>query len=89
LGIQEDVSYRKDEISLNPGERLLIYSDGITEAMNERMIEFGEKRLIEIVHQCEHASASQLVEKIIEVVNLHAGEAAQNDDRTIIVLSRK
>jgi PAS domain S-box-containing protein len=89
LGIQEDVSYRKDEISLNPGERLLIYSDGITEAMNEKMIEFGEKRLIEIVHQCEHDSASQLVEKIIEVVNLHAGEAAQNDDRTIIVLSRK
>lgn len=89
LGIQEDVHYQKDLISINPGERLLIYSDGITEAMNEKMIEFGEKRLIEIFHQCEHDSASQLVGRIIEAVNLHVGEAAQNDDRTIIVLIRK
>jgi len=89
LGMQEDVYYQKDQISLNPEERLLIYSDGITEAMNEQRIEFGEKRLLEITQQYEGNSASELVERILESVNLHAGKALQNDDRTIIVLVRK
>lgn len=89
LGIQEDVRYQRDELCLNPGERLLIYSDGITEAMNEKMMEFGEKRLIEIVQKHKHDSAGKLVEKIIEAVNLHSGKASQNDDRTIIVLVKK
>lgn len=89
LGMQEDVQYQKDEISLNPGERLLIYSDGITEAMNEQMIEFGEKRLLEIVQQYKGDSASELVRKILEAMNSHVGKALQNDDRTIILMIRK
>ncbi|NIT61600.1 MAG: SpoIIE family protein phosphatase, partial [Aliifodinibius sp.] len=89
LGMQEDVNYRKDKIFLNPGEKLLIYSDGITEAMNEQMIEFGEKRLLKIVQQYEGNSASELVDKIIAAVNFHVGKASQNDDRTIIFLIRK
>jgi PAS domain S-box-containing protein len=89
LGIQEDVRYQRDEILLNPGERLLIYSDGITEAMNERMIEFSEKRLVEVIQQYKGNSAGEIIRKILEAVNLHVGKALQNDDRTIILMIRK
>ncbi|MFQ5822110.1 MAG: PAS domain S-box protein [Candidatus Heimdallarchaeota archaeon] len=89
LGMQEDVSYQKDEISINPGDRLLIYSDGITEAMNERMEEFGDEKLREIVQRYSGDSAGTLIEKIIAAVTLHFGDASQNDDMTIIILKRK
>jgi PAS domain S-box-containing protein len=89
LGMQEDVSYQKDEISINPGDRLLIYSDGISEAMNDRLEEFGDEKLREIVQRDNGDSATELIEKISAAVNLHFGDASQNDDMTIIILKRK
>jgi len=67
----------------------LIYSDGITEAMNNRMEEFGDEKLLEIVQSNNSDSANELIEKIIAAVNLHFGDAPQNDDMTIIILKRK
>ena len=89
LGIQEDVHYQRDKISLKPGDRLLIYSDGITEAMNENLEEFGEKKLVEVVQKYKGNSADEIIKKILENVNLHVGQALQNDDRTIILVIRK
>ncbi len=89
LGLLEDVSYQKDEISINPGDSLLIYSDGISEAMNDRMEEFGDEKLRKIVQRDNGNSANDVIEKIIAAVNLHFGDASQNDDMTIIILKRK
>ncbi|MFQ5631468.1 MAG: PAS domain S-box protein [bacterium] len=89
LGMQEDVSYQEDEIFINPGDRLLLYSDGITEAMNERMEEFGDEKLQEIVQQNGADSASFSIEKIIDAAHLHFGDAPQNDDMTIVIVKRK
>lgn len=89
LGMKEDVHYKRDEISLKPGDQLLIYSDGITEAMNEKMEEFGEKRLIEIFQKFTDDSPGKLVKKIITALKNHVGKAIQNDDRTIIILKRE
>ena len=89
LGLKENVSYVRDEISIHPDDLLLIYSDGISEAMNERMEEFGEERLQEIVQHNSGDSASEIIEKIIAAANLHFGDASQNDDMTIIIIKRK
>ncbi len=89
LGLKENVSYVRDEISIHPDDLLLIYSDGISEAMNERMEEFGEERLQEIVQHNSGDSASEIIEKIIAAANLHFGNASQNDDMTIIIIKRK
>jgi sigma-B regulation protein RsbU (phosphoserine phosphatase) len=89
LGIQENISYQKDEISINPGDLLLIYSDGISEAMNDQMEEFGDEKLQEIVQLDKGDSATDLIENIIMAVNLHFGDASQNDDMTLIILKRK
>jgi PAS domain S-box-containing protein len=88
LGMKEDVSYQKEEISINPGDRLLIYSDGITEAMNERMEEFGDEKLLEIVQRYCGYSADALIENIIAAVNLHFGNVPQNDDMTMVCIER-
>jgi PAS domain S-box-containing protein len=89
LGMTENVSYQKGEIFINSGDRLLIYSDGISEAMNEQMEEFGDEKLQEIVQQYCDLSAEALIEKINAAVNLHFGNAPQNDDMTMVSLLRK
>jgi sigma-B regulation protein RsbU (phosphoserine phosphatase) len=89
LGIKEDVTYEKEEMPINPGDRLLIYSDGISEAMNEQMEQFGDEKLREIVRCSSEDSSSELIEKIIAAVNAHVGDTSHNDDMTIIVLKRK
>jgi PAS domain S-box-containing protein len=89
LGLKKDVSYQNDEIPINPGDRLLIYSDGISEAMNDRMEEFGDRKLRDIVQSDKGDSTNKSLEKIIAAVNLHFGDAKQNDDMTLIILRRK
>lgn len=88
LGLQQNVSYQQDEISVNKGDRLLIYSDGISEAMNDRMEEFGDAKLRGIIRHHDGDSAKELIDKIIAAVNLHFDKASQNDDMTIIILKR-
>jgi len=89
LGLKKNVSYQNDEIPINPGDRLLIYSDGISEAMNENMEVFGDEKLQEILQYENNVSASKSIEKIIEAVNFHFGCTQQNDDMTMIILKRK
>jgi PAS domain S-box-containing protein len=89
LGIQENVSYKMEKIPINPGELLLIYSDGICEAMNEQMEEFGDEKLLQIAEDHKNDSAGELIEKIIAAANLHFGGALQNDDMTIIIIKRE
>jgi len=88
LGIREDAEYTEETIAINPGESLLIYTDGISEAMNDRMEEFGDERLVDIVEKYDDYSASDLVTIIIERIRIHFGGASQNDDITLIVLKR-
>ncbi len=88
LGLKENVSYVKEERSIHPNDLVLIYSDGISEAMNERKEEFGDKRLQEIVQHNSGDSARELIDKIIAAANLHFGNASQNDDMTIIIIKR-
>ena len=89
LGLKENVSYVKEERPIHPNDLVLIYSDGISEAMNERKEEFGDEKLQEIVQRNRGDSARELIDKIIAAANLHFGDASQNDDMTIIIIKRK
>lgn len=88
LGLKGEVSYAGNEYALKRGEVLLIYSDGIPEAMNGQLQQFGVKQLQEIVHRRQHASAEQIIETIFSAVNQHVGAGAETDDMTVIVLKR-
>ena len=89
LSFLEEFSYDEGIISFNPGDILVIYSDGITEAMDAGDEEFGEDRLLELISQNLNESAAGLVDKIITTVNRHAGERHQMDDMTLVVIKRE
>jgi PAS domain S-box-containing protein len=88
LGIKEDVTYEKEEISILPGDRLLIYTDGVSEAMNGRLEEFGKERLQNLIQRSEEGNAAAMIERILAAVAAHVHDATQSDDMTLVLLQR-
>jgi serine phosphatase RsbU (regulator of sigma subunit) len=86
LGIIEDAAYEETQLKLQPGDKVILYTDGIVEAMNEAEEIFGFDRLLDIVKNSQALSADTLLEEIKRKVNEFAGNAAQHDDITIIVI---
>lgn len=86
LGVRDNISYEEETLILQTGDLLLIYSDGIVEAMNSWQEEFGEDRLIALVRQNREKNAAALAESIVNAVKQHAGRAAQSDDITLMVI---
>ena len=87
LGILEDVEYQETRLQLAPDDKVVFYTDGIVEAMNEKEEMFGFERLLEVVQECKAMTADSLLKEILDRVNAFAGGAAQHDDLTVIVLS--
>ena len=88
LSIFENFDYEEEIIDLYPNDLLVIYSDGITEAMNATLEQFGEQRLMEVLTEHKNLSAAGLIEKIFAIVKQHAGSFPQSDDMTMLVLKR-
>ncbi len=88
VGIIPEMEYSEYRNKLEPGDTLLIYSDGVTEAANPQNEEFETERLVETVRLSRHLSASQIVERIRRAVAAHAAGAPQSDDITIIAAKR-
>jgi len=86
LGILEDVDYRETLVQVSPGDKLVFYTDGIVEAMNENAELFGFERLQEIIQQSRAANAETLLTEIVEGVHTYAAGTAQHDDITVIVV---
>jgi serine phosphatase RsbU (regulator of sigma subunit) len=72
------------ELQLSPGDLFAIYSDGITEAFNERDEEFGEERLLDVMTRARHQSPSHIVTAVFDDVRRFSG-GRQRDDVTLIV----
>jgi serine phosphatase RsbU (regulator of sigma subunit) len=87
LGIIEDVDYQETILNMAAGDKIVLYTDGIVEAMNDKKEIFGFERLLEIVQGTSSIKADSLLKEILDNVNAFAGEAAQHDDLTVIVIS--
>lgn len=88
LSILEEFPYEEATVGLRPGDVLVIFSDGITEAINPAQEMFGEARLAAVIAEHRHKAAADLIEQIIGAVREYAGTAAQTDDMTLVVLKR-
>jgi sigma-B regulation protein RsbU (phosphoserine phosphatase) len=88
LGILPGFSYEQSSVEMAPGDLLLIYSDGFSEAENLRQEEFGEDRLKELATVHRNETAVGLIERINEEVTAFCGEAPQSDDMTILAVRR-
>lgn len=89
LGAFEDFAFEEDSVEMNPGDVLVISSDGISEAMNSNLDQFGEERLQTIILDNRTATPAEIIEKIVIAVRAHAGDQPQSDDMTLIVLKRR
>jgi sigma-B regulation protein RsbU (phosphoserine phosphatase) len=89
LSCLEDFPYEEATVSLNPGDLLVIFSDGVTEAVNESREEFGERGLAAVIKDNLLASSHGLVDKIVAAVKQYAGNQPQMDDITLVVIRRE
>ena len=88
LSIMESSLYEEETLPLNTNDVVILYSDGITEAMNPEEEQFGEDRLLAVIQEHRSRSASGLLEEIIKAAKHHAGKAPQADDMTVVVVKR-
>lgn len=87
LGTMEEAVYETRKIFLAPGDRLLLYTDGVTEAMNSDKSFFTDERLLRLAGGNEGGSAEKLVGEILESVRDFAGAEPQSDDITLLALT--
>jgi len=89
LGFVERAEYEESSLELAPGDVLVVYSDGITEAVNAVDEQFEEERLAAVVAEHRNAPAASIVEQIMETVRAYAGDSEQSDDMTVVVVKRE
>lgn len=87
LGVLEDVGYKTQSTTLEPGESLILYTDGVTEAMDHEDKLYSNDRLIQTLEMEKSDSAQELVENIILSVREFVGAVAQSDDITVLALT--
>jgi len=77
---------KEETVQLNKGDRVILYTDGVVEAMNSKKQEFGEDRFYKIFQKEARRSSKELVNILINVLDQHQGAAEQHDDITISTL---
>lgn len=88
LGILPKPYFEQRSLTLQPGDILLLYTDGVTEAMNPERELFGEERLIAALRQHHTGGPQQIIEGIRAAVRAFVNGQSQSDDITIVVVQR-
>lgn len=86
VGLIEDASYTSSHMQLEPGDTLLLYTDGVTEAEDKDRNLFQDTRLKEVFSEYRDSSLKELQDGIFSAVDKFAGEAKQSDDVTVLVV---
>lgn len=86
LGVVHFIDLQEAEVDLVPGDLLVCYTDGVTEAINHLEEAYGEKRLIETVKKYRNLPAQEIIGKVEDDVVSFAGQEPQFDDITLLVM---
>lgn len=86
LGSFPNAAYALGETELGEGDILVLYTDGVTEAMNEDQEEFGLERLEQLIHECPGLSAEDIRQCLTQALKAFTGDASQKDDITVILM---
>ncbi len=86
LGVFPEWPFEQAEVTIAPGDRLVLFTDGITEASNARDEEFGEERLAELTSALRDRGAHELKNRILQTVSSFTGGRTQ-DDATLVVVA--
>ena len=86
LGAFKDVTFRNATLQLDPDDLLVVFSDGITEAVDANGAEFGEERLLSCVNSSRGLEPAGILECIVSAVHKFTANTVQSDDQTALVL---
>ena len=86
IGLLEDFPFVQAAVAFQPGDLLVAYTDGVSEAMNPADEEWGEDRMREAIEQSGGLGAAQLIESILAAADAFAAGAPQHDDMTLVAL---
>ncbi len=89
VGVMENAQYRSKQIALIPGDTLLFYTDGVTEARNGDDEEFGENRMIAAMERPGNGSAQSILDSVLDAVHDFSVTDSLPDDLTLVVLKVK
>jgi len=89
LGIMPETEYREGRTQLHPGDVLVIYSDGVSEAINPQGEEFGPDRLCQVVMENLNATAAGLRDRIESALSKFVENTPANDDITLVIVKRE
>ena len=88
-GAFEWADYEEDAATLAPGDVLVIFSDGISEAENEEGCEYGEERLARFATAHRDLSADELRQAVFTEIDAWSGRKERNDDQTLVIMKTK
>lgn len=88
IGVFDDVKYGVQELQIPPGSTIFLYTDGLTEAMNEKHELYGIKRVVSLLEKdpVKEMTPERLVESVVADVHSFTGNAEQSDDLTMLVI---
>ena len=88
LGVLEDTHYEERPLAISPGDVLLMYTDGVSEAENEHGEQFGPERIEQLVRANAGHTARELMQDLVAAVLDWAGERGIGDDLTLLVVRK-
>ena len=88
LGVMEETSWDSETIHIEPGDTLVLYTDGMTDALNDREEFFGQERLKHAVQRYSTKPPEEMKEVLLSEVRNWIGQAQQFDDITLLVIGR-
>ena len=88
LGLLPELSYRQNSVTLEPGETIVLYTDGVSEAMNGEEEQFGLERLCEAMAARPDEDAQTANQTVFQAVSVFVGDTPASDDITCLTLRR-
>jgi sigma-B regulation protein RsbU (phosphoserine phosphatase) len=88
LGIEPNQKYKLENCRMLQGDTLVLYTDGISEAMNSKGELFGEKRIMEVIKANHDKTSKEIAYAILEQVQKFSANSIYNDDKTLVVIKR-
>jgi serine phosphatase RsbU (regulator of sigma subunit) len=86
LGMFDNVSFDEEELTLNPGDFVVAYSDGVSEALNEAGEEYTDERLLAAAERHRGRTPRELLDALLADLRAFCGRATANDDITMVVV---
>jgi sigma-B regulation protein RsbU (phosphoserine phosphatase) len=86
VGLLDGSEYEQGEVLLQPGDAVLCFSDGISEATNAKGEMWDEAEVEKLALACTALSARQIIDKLVEATDRFTGDAEQNDDMTVVAI---